>query len=256
MEGAVRLFAAELSRVSLTVPCDDDRSGAWAVTPTGAYCRQVFLAGALTELSETGDSVHARLADPTGGFDLACGGQNTPAAESLKNLLRPSFISVLGRVQAYRQGQTIVISIRPDYVRAIDRQARDQWVVTTAEATLRRLIVMRDVLNGSCTDNRIAEAARHYQVTPKKIDELAMLISDAAAGIQPPATATADTPDVRQNIIDILKAQPGPRGVPVQEIIDTLAAQGIFQDIVLKAIEALIVEDECYQPQKGNIRLL
>jgi hypothetical protein len=30
----------------------------------------------------------------------------------------------------------------------------------------------------------------------------------------------------------------------------------MFQDVVLKAIEGLIVDDECYQPQKGYIRLL
>lgn len=257
MEGAVRLFAGEFSQATLSVPGDDDRSAAWVVTPSGAYCREVFLAGALTELGESGDMVHARLADPTGGFDLSCGGKNSPAAEILRRLPRPSFISVLGRAQVYRQGSTVTVSVRPEYVRAIDRQVRDQWILRTADATLSRLELMREVLAGSRTDERVAAAVRHYRMTPALLGDLAALIENGMMSVQPlEAAAAEDQPDVRQMVIDLLKAQPGPRGVPVQEIIDTLGAQGVFQDLVLKAIESLVTEDECYQPQKGNIRLL
>ena len=55
MEGAVRLFAGEFSQSTLTVPGEDDKSAAWVVTPSGAFCRQVFLAGALVEVQEQGD---------------------------------------------------------------------------------------------------------------------------------------------------------------------------------------------------------
>lgn len=256
MEGAVRVFAGEFSQADFSVTDGDDRSGAWVVTPTGAYCRQVFLAGAFTELHDDGDRVHARLAEPTGGFDLSCQNRNSPAAAALLSLPRPSFISVSGQAQIYRQGSASALSVRPEFIRAIDREARNLWVLATADATLKRMERMRDVLLGSLSDERVAAAVRHYQMTPAKLDGMAAIIEGAVAGIRPTDSALSVQPDVRQFVIDILKAQPGPRGVAVQEIIDTLGAQGIFQDPVLKTIEALIGEDECYQPQKGYIRLL
>lgn len=256
MEGAVRLFAGEFSQATLSVPGGDGPSEAWVVTPSGAYCRQVFLCGVLTELHDHGDSVSARLADPTGGFDLSCRSRDSPAAKTLVSLPCPSFISVLGRVHAYRQGGIVILSVRPELVQVIDRPVRDLAVLRTADALLGRLALMRGVMIGAVSNERIAAAARHYQMTPALLDELAAVAERAVESVSPPPDAAAGQPDVRQLVIDLLNEKPGPRGVAVQDIIDTLGAQGIFQDIVLKAIEGLIVDDECYQPQKGFIRLL
>jgi uncharacterized protein len=256
MEGAVRLFAGEFGQATYSVPCDDDRSAAWVVTPSGAYCRQLFLAGALTEVREDGDMVSARLADPTGGFDLSCGGKSSPVAESIRTIPLPSFISLTGRAQIWKKGGTVILSVRPELVRQIDRPARDQWVLKTAQATLARLKTARLVQLGEFTDERIALSLRHYAMTPARLDELAAMVEEAVTSVRPAETAPSGLPDAHGRILDLLKANPGPRGMAVQEIIDTLAGDGIFQDAVLTAIKDLIAEDECYQPQKGNIRLL
>lgn len=256
MEGAVRFFAGEFSQSTLTVPGEDAKSPAWVVTPSGAYTREVFLTGALTVVREDGDMLYARLADPTGGFDLVCGGKHIPVAETLRKIPSPSFISVMGRAQMYRKGTEIILSIRPEHIRQIDRQTRDQWVLATANATLCRLATARLALKGECPDNRMNIVVRHYSLTPARLEELASMVEGAVMSARPPETAPADQRDVRALITDLLKAQAGPRGIAVQEIIDTLAESGVFQDAVLATIEALIVEDECYQPQKGFIRLL
>jgi uncharacterized protein len=254
MEGSVRIFAGEFCQSTLSVPGEDAKSPAWVVIPSGASCRQVFLAGALTEVREDGDMLCARLADPTGGFDLVCG-MNTPVAESIRKIPRPSFISVSGRAQMYRRGNEVILSVRPEYVQPVDRQTRDQWVLITGDAMLRRLNTARLAITGGCSDERVIAATRYYLLTPARLDELARLAEDAAKSIRPPES-TPDQPDVRSLIIDLLKAQGAPRGVAVQEIIDTLSENGVFQDVILTTIQALIVEDECYQPQKGFIRLL
>jgi hypothetical protein len=256
MEGAVRLFAAEFSQATLTLPGEDERSPSWTVSPSGAKFRQVFLMGALTEAREEADLLVARLADPTGGFDLVCSGRETPAAGMLRTLPRPSFISVAGRAQVYRRGNDLVRSIRPEHVRAVDRTARDQWVLGTARETLDRLGRMQTILSGGSGDGPEDAAARHYRLTPARLGELAAVLEEAVAGIRPPGPAAPPQADARAMVIGLLEAQPGPRGVAVQEIIDTLGAQGVFQDLVLRAIEGLVADDECYQPQKGYIRLL
>lgn len=259
MEGAARLFAGEFNRSTLMVAGEDPQSPGWIVTPGGAWCRQVFLAGALTEVHEAGDLVTARVADPTGGFDLSCGSSTAPAAEQLRQIPRPAFVTVSGRAQAYKKNGGLSLSIRPEQVRVIDRAVRDQWVIRTAQAMLARLEQARLVMTGAAADDRLLAAIRHYSLTPALLDELAALAAEAVTGVRPadagPASS-AEPQDVRALVIDLLKSRPGPRGVAVQEIIDALAAGGVFQDAVLPAIEALIVEDECYQPQKGFIRLL
>lgn len=256
MEGAVRLFAGEFCQATLAVPDGDDRNAAWVVTPSGAYCRQVFLAGALTEVREVGDMLYARLADPTGGFDIACGGKSSQVAETIRKIPLPSFISLSGRVQYFRKGSEVILSIRPEHIRPVDRPTRDLWVLKTAKETLCRLETARLSLLGECPDERVAAALRHYAMTPARLDELAAMTETAIGNVKPAETVAADQPDARALITDLLKAHGGPRGMAVEEIIDTLAAEGVFQDAVLTAIESLIVEDECYQPQKGFVRLL
>ena len=54
----------------------------------------------------------------------------------------------------------------------------------------------------------------------------------------------------------MMREEISPRGIAVQEIIDRAGTRGITVEATLTAIEALIVDDECYQPQKGYVRLL
>jgi hypothetical protein len=56
--------------------------------------------------------------------------------------------------------------------------------------------------------------------------------------------------------MEILRAEGGSRGVAVQHVIDCAAIRGLAQEVVLAAIEELIRDDDCYQPQKGYIKLL
>jgi hypothetical protein len=56
--------------------------------------------------------------------------------------------------------------------------------------------------------------------------------------------------------MEIMKGSSSPRGIAVEEIIRLAGVQGIGKADVLSTIESLIVEDECYQPQKGFVKPL
>jgi hypothetical protein len=257
MEGAVRLFAGEFSQSTLTVPGEDEKSVAWVVTPFSAYCRQVFLAGALVEVQEQGDMLSFRVADPTGGFDLVCGGKNTPLAESIHKIPLPSFVSVSGRAQLYRREGKAVPTIRPDQVHVIDRLIRDQWVITTANSTLARLELVHCSLKGTCTDSRILQVCSYYSLTVKELGELAAMVAGALSGVRPSQeTDDAKQADPREMIREYIRTASGPRGVAVEEILEMAAMRAISKEAVLTTIESLIVEDECYQPQKGYVKPL
>ncbi len=109
----------------------------------------MFLSGTLTEVSETGDMVNSRIADPTGVFNLVIGGRNTALADVFRNLPLPSFITVTGRSQMYQKDGRFVLSVRPDSVQNVNRQVRDQWVLSTAQSTLGRLFLMNQALQGA-----------------------------------------------------------------------------------------------------------
>jgi uncharacterized protein len=257
MEGAVRLFAGEFSRSTLTVPGEDEKSGAWVVTPAGAFCRQVFLAGALVEVLEQGGMLSARLSDPTGGFDLVCGGNATLLTESIRRIPLPSFISVSGRAQLYRKDGKAVLTVRPEQVQVIDRSTRDQWIVTTAAATLARLGLMHNALQGTCTDSRILKVCGHYSLNRNDLDELAGMTATALSSVRTsPEIHDAAQGDPREMVMEYVRAASGPRGVAVEEIMKMAGQWAVTQEAVLAAIESLIVDDECYQPQKGFVKPL
>ena len=257
MEGAVRLFAGEFSKSTLAVPGEDEKSTAWVVTPSGAYCRQVFLAGALVEVHEQGDMLSARLADPTGGFDLVCGGTMTAPAESIRKIPLPSFVSVSGRAQLYRREGRAVLTIRPDLVHGIDRHVRDQWIVTTAQSTLARLTLMHHALQGICTDSRVLQVCSHYSLTLKDLDELAALVAGALSCVRPPQdNEGVFQVDPRDMIMEFIRTSSSPHGVAIDEILAIAQLKAVSKESVLAALESLIVDDECYQPRKGFVKPL
>jgi len=157
----------------------------------------------------------------------------------------------------YRTDKEVIISVRPEHIQTIDRTVRDQWVMTTAEATLCRLEMMYSALKGTCSDERIMAAFRHYTPTAGQIAELARLAGDAVSRVKASVTTPVqDQEDIRRAVMEIIRADHGPRGISVEEVIGTAAAMGVSQGDVLAAIEFLITEDECYQPQKGYVKPL
>lgn len=257
MEGTARVFAGEFSRSTLSAPCGDPGSPPAVVTPGGAWCRLMYLAGALTEVNDSGDMIRCRVADPTGAFDVVSGGRSTAIAETFRKIPVPSFVSLTGQAQIYQKNQTVSLSVRPEYVRVIDRATRDRITLGTAEATLGRLEQMSHALEGECTDARVTRAYRHYAVTAAVLEDLLLMVDGAVRSTCPDGTNPPESrPDARALVLELMQAQSGPRGIAVEEIIGAASLRGIPGDAVLSAIESLIVEDECYQPQKGFVKLL
>jgi len=256
MEGTARVFAGEFCSSTLSVQDEVAGNPAWVVTPGGAWCRSIFLSGALTEVSERGDMVYSRIADPTGVFDLVIGGRTTALAESICKIPVPSFVTVTGRAQMFSKKGEMVVSIRPDTILVVDRQVRDQWVLATAKSTLDRLHQMNLALKGGCSDERILAAVRHYAMTKTRLRDIALMVEGAVGTVRPPGTVSPAASDARSLVMDILTSVNGPQGSAVEDIIAMAVTRGVSQEAVLAAIESLIIDDECYQPRKGFIKLL
>lgn len=258
MEGAERVLAGEFIRSTLGIPDEDPNMPGWIVTPGGAWCRRMYLAGALTEVVEAGDLCRCRVADPSGVFDIVLGGRNTALVQTLKNIPIPSFVAITGNAQIYQRNSAISLSVRPEHVRVIDRAERDHLLLIVAEYTLRRLETMVQVVKGMATDERMKVAVRHYASTETSLLELTAMVEAVVGSIRPPPDSLngGDRPDICAMARDLIANASGPRGIAVEEVIDTLGLRGIQKEEVLAALESLIHDDECYQPQKGYVKLL
>jgi uncharacterized protein len=257
MEGAARVFAGEFYQSTLFIPPADPGIPGWVVTPSGSWCRQMYITGALTETVENGDMIRCRIADPTGVFDVVTGGRNTVLVQTLRKIPIPSFVAISGNAQMYQKNRNMVLSVRPEQVQIVERACRDQLLLITAEHTMRRLEQLECAVNGTCTDDRILRTVRHYAITLPKILELVSMVESAVQSVRPQAPPNpSGQPDARATVMELMQNAGGPRGIAVDEIIETLAIRGIPKEDVLAALESLIVDDECYQPQKGYVKLL
>eukprot|EP00825_Cyclidium_porcatum_P000450 TRINITY_DN10125_c0_g1_i2.p4 TRINITY_DN10125_c0_g1~~TRINITY_DN10125_c0_g1_i2.p4 ORF type:complete len:200 (+),score=-4.93 TRINITY_DN10125_c0_g1_i2:1203-1802(+) len=185
MEGAVRVLAGEFSRSTLGIPDEDRNTPGWVVTPGGAWCRRMFLAGALTEVVDVADFCRCRVADPFGAFDIVIGGRNAALAETLKKIPVPSFVAITGNAQIYQKNNTISLSVRPEHIRIIDRAERDRILLITAEYTISRLDELADALGGTVTNERLMTAIRHYSLTTTNLIELSTMVEEAVASARP-----------------------------------------------------------------------
>lgn len=256
MEGAARVFAGEFSRSTLVEPPGESGAPGGVVTPGGACCRQVFLAGVLTEVNESGDMLRCRVADPTGAFDIISW-RRGPLNDALKAISIPSFVTVTGLAQMNQNRRSGSPSIRPEQVLPIDRPTRDQIYLSTAEYTLHRIGQMRLAIKGGNADENFRRAFQHYATTSKDLQELLEMVQHVVSGIRPPETAPATVAaDVITDVRELVGNAPGPQGIAVEEVIAVLAGKGISKEAVLAALESLIIDDECYQPRKGYVRLL
>lgn len=256
MEGAARVFAGEFYQSTLFVPPADQGTPGWVVTPGGAWCCRMHITGALTESVETGDMLRCRIADPTGAFDVVAGGRNTALVQTLRKIPVPSFVAISGYAQMYQKNGNVILSVRPEHVQVIERDCRDQLLLITAEHTLRRLEQLRVAVGGTCTDDRIIRTVRSYAVTLPKILDLVRMVEGAVQSVRPQSPPSpAGQPDVRAIVMELMQ-NAGPRGIAVDEILETLATRGIRKEDVLAALESLIMDDECYQPQKGYVKPL
>jgi hypothetical protein len=188
---------------------------------------------------------------------MVAGGRRGAVAEQLRAIPVPSFVAVTGTAQLYRKNGGWAVQVRPEFVETIDKAGRNRWVVATSDMAIARLEGLLSALEGNPGDNRVTRVIRHYSLTREKLRAMAAEIEAALAGarIASKAIPVAEA-DISTAVMEIIRAERGPRGVSVEDVIAKAGALGHTQAAVLAAIEALITNDDCYQPQKGYVKPL
>lgn len=255
MEPIRRVFAFELNASSL-FHGKSETDMFQVITPTGARCTNLLVCGVLTEVNERGKVVHARIADPTGGFDLIAGRDLGGPGEILTHLAPPRFLIVIGRPGLSRNGGRTGIVVRPSAIREVDRAVRDTWIITTARLTLERIVTLGAALDEGCVAAGLTDVYAHYQCSKDMLREMAGTVSRALDGVQTVEESGDAVPDNFSVLLEVIRANSGPKGISLRDLAPIASVKGIDEAEMTRLVRQLLEEDECYQPSAGVIRLL
>jgi RPA family protein len=255
MEAFTRVFAFELNASSLVLERGEP-DPYMVVTPGGARCSNVFICGVLTEVNERSDLLHARVVDPTGGFDVITGRDAGSPGEILRHLESPCFVTVIGKPRLSRNGGRLSVTVRPTAVREVDRMVRDTWVITTAKLTFERLRALDEAMDKGCISPGFSDVYGHYQSSKETLVQMARTVGEALTGVQAVQVVGEEIPDNTSVLLELIRVNSGPKGIPIGDLAPLANAKGISDAEVTRLVRRLLEEDECYQPSAGVIRLL
>ncbi|UIP00804.1 hypothetical protein Hbl1158_05455 [Halobaculum sp. CBA1158] len=149
-EVAHRVFAAEFDDADLDhSESDEERAPNYVVTPTGLRVNRLFAVGVLTEVESVNEqTLRGRVVDPTGAFVTYAGQYQPDEAAFLDRTTPPEFVALTGKARTFEPDDADVVytSVRPESLATVDADTRDRWVVSAAEATLRRIAVFAAAL--------------------------------------------------------------------------------------------------------------
>jgi RPA family protein len=254
LDAFTRLYANELAGTRL-VKAGQKEGPCSVITPTGACCSSIFIAGALLEVEgRVNERMQARVADPTGAFTIETGRQERDAAGALSVLQPPVFVSAVAEIRCHGRPDGAQWTCILQDIREVSREVRDTWVVTTAIQTLSRLEELARALEHGNGPETLMETIRFYRPTPGELKEHALSIRDMLAGME--ASPGAEETDITQVVLALIRDHGGEKGIALGEVIRLGSGEGLSPGEVQKAVETLLADDECYQPSKGTIRLL
>ncbi|NLZ29944.1 MAG: hypothetical protein GX885_04245 [Methanomicrobiales archaeon] len=249
MEPAERVFAREFNAARHTV---ESGGALYVVTPTGAWCRRVFIVGTLTGRRGSGDVMQARVADPTDTFRVSADWQNPDAVETLGYIEPPAFVAVTGRASLMGSGPRAYTTVAAEAITVVDRTARDLWTQRTAGVTLDRLEALERGLSGG-GDERVATTIGLYGTTEEDIREMAEAVRVALESLRPDMVAGDVAPRIGR---EILLAALGARGIAIDDAVTLGVRLGLSARETRRALEELIAAGECYQPTPDTVKLL
>ena len=172
-EPAWRVFATEYNASTLELKGEGERAPSYVISPLGAMVNRIFIVGILTDLQNIGTEHEpywrATVSDGTDRFYIYAGKYAPDATATLARIEPPAFVAVIGKSRTYSPEEgRIYVSIRPERILPVDEQVKDNWILETVRATLKRIEAVeearrwhppvRKVLSGSATHTAEGDA--------------------------------------------------------------------------------------------------
>jgi len=256
MEGAGRIFAGEYSGARYARADLAGESPA-LITPGGMVCRLLFVAGTLTEKAiPGGETVYARVADPTGVFEIRKIRPDAGLKAALSSIEIPSFVTVLGYARITTNDDEPVPYLDLVDLRKVDRTTRDTWIIRTSELTTDRLSRMKEALESGKGSPEVLCAMSQFNTSTASVGMLADMVSRGLEQVAKRSLPEERDAEIRGKILSIIRDSAGKRGVPFDELVTLAGKAGIPETMVRDVVRVLLEEDECYQPARDVFKPL
>lgn len=146
-EIAHRAFVFELKDSTVTFKEGESaKAPVFLLTPTGGLFNRVLICGAVLDTDQReGKSEFwiAQINDRTDTIQVTAGEYNPEAMAAISRLEAPMYVAVVGKPNVWEKDDKRYISIRAESVSAISESEMRKWILDAAEATVRRLEVLK-----------------------------------------------------------------------------------------------------------------
>ncbi|HJJ29678.1 MAG TPA: hypothetical protein O0W87_01590 [Methanocorpusculum sp.] len=201
-------------------------------TPFGIFSPKIFLIGTLTEKIQRDDKISTlRISDPTGVFSCSMSWQNSALLKIAEDIETPSFVAIFGTMRFRKYASRSFIEIVPETITPACREARNAWILSTAESTVSRLE------RSPASDLR---------------KELAGKINFALSSIRPPPPKEEIS---NEKIFEIITALSEKKGARILDVLARLTTLGLDETAAKTRLGLLMEEGECYTPTTEFIKL-
>jgi len=169
-EASKRLFAEEFRATKFSRKfSDEEKAPTFVITPTGAVANRMLISGVMTRKEKKdqkgGGGVFYRAAinDNTGNFFVSATSYQPDALSEMAKIQAPSFVTIIGKPNLYETpDKTMLASVRVEDIIVVDKETREEWIIDTAESTLKRIALME-----AGTDKAYNEAKQMYGTDTK-----------------------------------------------------------------------------------------
>ncbi|MDA0525055.1 RPA family protein [Methanococcoides alaskense] len=282
-EIAYRMFAKELNDSSSTIHStvdeaitSDGHTPNYLLTPGGVMVNRVFVTGVLTEVDNVGSDVgtwRARVVDPSGAFTVYAGQYQSDAATFLSSVEPPEYVSIVGKVRSYKPDDgPAVISLRPEEINLTDEDARNRWILDTAELTLDRLDAFSKILLAcgnidsmdECMEGLgvapvlsegIGMAIRHYGIDENYLNEIRSVVKKCIVSLDL-LSDESDEKDIDTLVLEIMNEFDKGKGVDYAELLSVAVSRQLNERTVDSAVRSLLAKGQCYEPKAGILKLI
>ena len=301
-QSAVRLFAQEYRDASLTEEGSGEYDPSFVITKIGAKINRALVCGVIDRMErregDSGPNYSGHLRDPTGSYLFS--------VASFQPELHPDFEELLAR---FESGDRFILalvgkarwfetedggmftSLRAEEFTVIDRECYTNWLVETAEATLRRIDAHSTSLEADPTpaaleaagvprdlvDGLILARGHYGDFDPEGyrvgvLQALSMATGRTSLMEPPQPTATtleetasqapessepaADPGDAIELILETVRSRDTGEGVEYNDLVTALVHGGHSRESAEDAIDQARDQGEVMEPRFGFFQLV
>ncbi|MBN1761881.1 MAG: hypothetical protein JW878_02210 [Methanomicrobia archaeon] len=251
-----RVFFDEFLKSDFIVQED---GSTFLVTPTGARCNKLFGVGEVEEVEARGNIVRLKLNDLTATLSLYASRRILGDDITAHTERKRTFIAFRGNVHVRESaGTRPKVMLLAEEVGTVEERVRNGWILNTARRTMERIEALR--ISPSALPNKEAnefsgrgggkELQEHYALDDDTLDAFASMAINAVTRMWLQYHTRA-----KELVVGLLK-KAGKSGVARERLVSALKTQGFKTEWVEELIEELIVEEICYEPKTGVLKLV